>query len=105
MKRLKPDVIERLHSGSSVVSGFSRTRAYPVVSACHYLELMGVPRPPFPKNLREFQRQFATEEACQDYLVACRWPDGFVCPRCEHRRAYPVAHHGGSVARADTRSR
>lgn len=24
--------------------------------------------------------------------MACRWPDGFVCPRCEHRRAYRVAH-------------
>jgi len=47
-----------------------------------------VPRPPFPKNLREFQRQFATEDACQDYLAACRWPDGFVCPRCQHPRGY-----------------
>jgi transposase-like protein len=51
-----------------------------------------VPRPPFPKNLPEFQRQFATEEACEQYLAACRWPDGFVCPRCQHRRAYTVAH-------------
>jgi hypothetical protein len=38
-----------------------------------------VPRPPFPKTLREFQAKFATEEACQEYLAACRWPDGFVC--------------------------
>lgn len=51
-----------------------------------------MPRPSFPKNLREFQRQFATEEACEQYLAACRWPDGFVCPRCHHRRAYTVAH-------------
>jgi transposase-like protein len=50
-----------------------------------------VSRPPFPKNLHEFRRQFATEEACEQYLAACRWPDGFVCPRCDHRRAYPVA--------------
>lgn len=50
-----------------------------------------MPRPPFPKNLREFQRQFATEDACQDYLVACRWPDGFVCPRCRHPRAYRLS--------------
>ena len=50
-----------------------------------------MPRPPFPKNLREFQRQFATEEACERYLAACRWPDGFVCPQCQHRRAYTVA--------------
>ena len=51
-------------------------------------------RPPFPANLREFQRQFATEEACQQYLAASRWPDGFRCPRCGHRRAYPMLRHG-----------
>ncbi len=50
-----------------------------------------MPRPPFPKNVREFQRQFATEEACEQYLAACRWPEGFACPRCAHRRAYAVA--------------
>ena len=47
-----------------------------------------MPRPGFPKDLREFQRQFVTEVACQEYLAACRWPDGFVCPRCRHGRAY-----------------
>ena len=26
-------------------------------------------RPPFPKTLRQFQTDFATEEACQEYLV------------------------------------
>lgn len=50
-----------------------------------------MPRPPFPKNLTEFQRQFASEAACEDYLAQCRWPDGFVCPRCGDRRAYPIA--------------
>ncbi len=50
-----------------------------------------MPRPPFPKNLHEFRRQFITEEACEQYLAACRWPDGFVCPRCSHRQAYLVA--------------
>jgi len=40
--------------------------------------------------LREFQRQFATEEACQDYLAACRWPDGFACRRCGHGQAYAI---------------
>jgi len=51
-----------------------------------------VPRPPFPKTLREFQSKFATEEACQQYLAACRWPDGFICPRCGNRRAYELAN-------------
>src|SRR3989454_5898696 len=46
--------------------------------------------PPFPKTLREFQTTFGTEEACQKYLAACRWPDGFVCPRCGQRRAYEL---------------
>src|SRR5260370_14887490 len=50
-----------------------------------------MPRPPFPKNLREFQHQFATEGACQDYLAACRWPDGFACRRCGHSKAYAIS--------------
>jgi hypothetical protein len=33
----------------------------------------------------EFQEQFATEEACRDYLFACRWPGGFRCRRCGGR--------------------
>ena len=52
----------------------------------------GVPRPPFPKPLRQFQSDFATEEACQQYLAACRWPDGFICPRCGHGRAYELVN-------------
>jgi transposase-like protein len=49
-----------------------------------------VPRPSFPKTLRQFQSNFATEEACERYLAACRWPEGFVCPRCGDRRAYDL---------------
>lgn len=39
-------------------------------------------RPDFPKTVVEFQRRFATDEACLDYMVKSRWPDGFACPRC-----------------------
>jgi transposase-like protein len=53
-----------------------------------------MPRPPFPKNLREFQSKFANERACQEYLAACRWPDGFVCPRCGGNRAYELTDLG-----------
>jgi ISXO2-like transposase domain/Transposase zinc-ribbon domain len=49
-----------------------------------------VPRPSFPTGLREFQRRFADEEACRQYLEACRWPEGFRCPRCGHERAFPL---------------
>ena len=41
----------------------------------------GVARPAFPAHLRELQRQFATAEACQQYLTASRGPDGFHGPR------------------------
>jgi len=30
----------------------------------------------------EFQAQFGTEEACREYLFACRWPGGFRCRSC-----------------------
>ena len=49
-----------------------------------------MPRPTFPKSLREFQSQFSSEEACQKYLASCRWPDGFVCPRCGNQSAYEL---------------
>ena len=51
-----------------------------------------MPRPPFPRTLREFQSDFAREEACQQYLGACRWPDGFTCPRCGHGKAYELVN-------------
>jgi len=49
-----------------------------------------VPRPAFPAGIQQFQRQFADEAACREYLEACRWPDGFRCPRCGHGRAFPL---------------
>ena len=30
----------------------------------------------------EFERRFATEEACRAYLVQLRWPEGVRCDRC-----------------------
>ena len=47
-----------------------------------------MPRPSFPRSLREFQRQVATDDACHQYLAASRWPDGFVCVRCGGRDPY-----------------
>jgi transposase-like protein/transcription elongation factor Elf1 len=44
----------------------------------------------YPRNLAEFERRFATDEACREYLVQLRWPDGFRCPSCGHRKAWPV---------------
>ena len=33
---------------------------------------------------------FPDEEACVAYLAACRWPDGFRCPRCGERDAFDL---------------
>ncbi len=38
----------------------------------------------------EFEQYFATEEACRKYLYQLRWPEGFVCPRCGHRKAWTM---------------
>jgi transposase-like protein len=43
-----------------------------------------------PKNEAEFHNQLGTEEACREYLLALRWPNGFVCPRCNHDKGYPL---------------
>jgi transposase-like protein len=39
----------------------------------------------YPQTVLDFESRFATDEACREYLVQLRWPDGFVCPRCSHR--------------------
>jgi transposase-like protein len=37
----------------------------------------------YPSNRLEFDRFFPDEGSCSAYLERLRWPDGFVCPRCE----------------------
>lgn len=39
----------------------------------------------------EFDALIASEEACQRYLAAIRWPDGFVCPACGQTTAWTLA--------------
>lgn len=34
------------------------------------------------RSLLEFQKTFATEEACIQHLREVKWPNGFACPRC-----------------------
>lgn len=36
------------------------------------------------------ESRFGTEEACREYLRSLRWPDGFRCPRCDGREAWPM---------------
>ena len=42
----------------------------------------------FPRSLIQFQQRFGDEAACARYLVAARWPDGFVCPGCGGGKAW-----------------
>lgn len=44
----------------------------------------------YPRSVEEFERRFATEENCRDYLVSLRWPDGFRCPACKGTKAVVV---------------
>jgi transposase-like protein len=45
----------------------------------------------YPRSIGELQSWFATDADCLDYLDWLRWPDGFVCPRCEHVGGWAVA--------------
>jgi len=38
----------------------------------------------------DFQKQFPDEEACFNYMVKIKWPQGFICPKCGHDRYYKV---------------
>src|SRR2546423_2985667 len=42
----------------------------------------------FPRSLIEFQQRFGDEAACAEYLIATRWPAGFVCPGCGGGKAW-----------------
>ncbi|MBP2375617.1 IS1595 family transposase [Paeniglutamicibacter psychrophenolicus] len=48
-------------------------------------------KPDFPHSILEFQARFVDVRACLDYLFACRWPDGFACPRCHGTAVWPLA--------------
>jgi transposase-like protein len=43
----------------------------------------------YPRNVLEMEERFSTEEACRDYLMQLRWPDGFICPRCGQGGGWP----------------
>jgi transposase-like protein/ribosomal protein L37AE/L43A len=45
----------------------------------------------YPRNLMEFEQQFASEEACREYLFQLRWPNGFRCPRCQNQKAWKTS--------------
>lgn len=44
----------------------------------------------YPRTLLELERRFSDESACRTYLSALRWPEGFVCPRCQGRQSLAI---------------
>jgi hypothetical protein len=47
----------------------------------------------FPKTAMDFEERFSTEEACREYLIGLRWPDGFRCPSCQGAKAWVNNRH------------
>ena len=45
----------------------------------------------YPANLVELMDLFPTEESCLEYLSLIRWPDGYVCMRCESKDAWKMS--------------
>lgn len=41
-------------------------------------------------HITEFQKTFATEKNCLDYLFKLKWPSGFTCPKCGHTKYYLI---------------
>jgi len=41
-----------------------------------------------PTNLIEFSQQFHTEQACVDFLINLRWPEGFLCSKCGAKQGH-----------------
>ncbi len=44
----------------------------------------------YPRTVLELEDRFPTEETCREHLMRLRWPDGFVCPRCQNRGGWPA---------------
>jgi len=41
-------------------------------------------------TFEQFRDHYNSEEVCAQKLFTLRWPEGFRCPRCEHRQFYRV---------------
>src|SRR3989338_6159161 len=42
----------------------------------------------YPDNTIDFHDMFPSEDACIEYLIRLRWPNGFVCPYCNSAKAW-----------------
>jgi transposase-like protein len=44
----------------------------------------------YPRTFQEWHAWFPDEAACVAFLEQLRWPDGFVCPRCDWRGGWRI---------------
>ena len=59
---------------------------YLVTPVAQYVVVFGMED--YPRSLAELESRFRTQQACRDYLMKLRWPEGFVCPRCSAQSAW-----------------
>lgn len=45
----------------------------------------------YPRNQMEFDRTFANEDDCIQYLIAVKWPLGFRCSKCSHNEYWALS--------------
>ncbi len=49
----------------------------------------------FPRTRGEFEERFASEAACREYLINCRWNGEPACARCDCKKVWP--ERGGTL--------
>jgi len=47
----------------------------------------------YPKDFQEFLMQFKNEEDCWNYIFELRWPNGYICPKCNGNNKYWLTEH------------
>ena len=47
-------------------------------------------RKKYPMTFEEFVKRFPTEKSCRKYLYQLRFPKGFVCPKCDNTKSWPI---------------
>jgi hypothetical protein len=68
------------------MSPYCFSRIFSLLQQLQYVMISDVED--YPRTLTEFKARFSTGQACRDYLLKLRWPEGFVCSRCGSRSAW-----------------
>lgn len=51
----------------------------------------GMEQEDYPRTILDLEDRFSNEDACREYLVRLRWPEGFGCPRCGVKAGWPAS--------------